>query len=37
MVLHRLTRTKEGRVVEYAEGVHAVSRFAWTYSFDLPD
>ncbi len=37
MILHRVTRTKEGRVVEYAEGVHAASRFAWTYSFDMPD
>jgi len=37
MVLQRTTRTKEGRVVEYAEGVHAASRFAWTYTFDMPD
>lgn len=37
MVLHCTTRTKGGRVVEYAEGVHAASRFAWTYSFDMPD
>ncbi len=37
MVLHRTTRTKEGRVVEYAEGIHAASRFAWTYTFTMPD
>jgi len=37
MVLHRTTRTKEDRVIEYAEGVHAASRFAWTYTFRMPD
>jgi GntR family transcriptional regulator len=37
MVLQRTTRTREGRVVGYAEGVHAASRFAWTYTFTMPD
>lgn len=37
MVLQRTTRTRDGRVVEYAEGVHAASRFAWTYTFTMPD
>lgn len=37
MILERIVRTKEGRPVEYATGVHAASRFAWTYTFDMPD
>ncbi|WP_265523005.1 GntR family transcriptional regulator [Oerskovia flava] len=37
MVLHRTTKTRGGRVVEYAEGIHAASRFAWTYTFTMPD
>lgn len=35
--LHRVTRTAEGRVVEYARGVHAASRFVWSYTFRIPD
>lgn len=35
--LHRVTRTAEGRVVEYARGVHAASRFVWSYTFKIPD
>ncbi|MEU4576568.1 GntR family transcriptional regulator [Nonomuraea sp. NPDC023979] len=35
--LHRVTRTADGRPVEYARGVHAASRFAWSYTFPIPD
>ncbi len=35
--IHRVTRTAEGRVVEYAVGVHAASRFLWSYTFAIPD
>jgi GntR family transcriptional regulator len=35
--LHRITRTAEGRPIEYARGVHAASRFCWSYTFELPD
>lgn len=35
--VHRVVRTADGRVVEYAEGVHAASRFVWSYPFDIPD
>lgn len=37
MVLHRTTATAEGKVVEFARGVHAASRFSWTYTFKMPD
>ncbi|WP_084464357.1 UTRA domain-containing protein [Microtetraspora fusca] len=37
MVLTRTTSTREGRVVEFARGVHAASRFAWSYTFKIPD
>jgi GntR family transcriptional regulator len=37
MVLTRITTTSEGRPVEFARGVHAASRFAWTYTFRMPD
>ena len=37
MVLERRTFTAEGRAVEFARGVHAASRFAWTYTFPIPD
>ncbi|MHA6805350.1 GntR family transcriptional regulator [Salinifilum ghardaiensis] len=37
MILHRTTATAGGRVVEFARGVHAASRFAWTYTFNIPD
>lgn len=37
MVLCRQTYTDTGVLVEYARGLHAASRFAWTYSFDVPD
>ncbi|ATY14179.1 GntR family transcriptional regulator [Amycolatopsis sp. AA4] len=37
MVLHRRTSTAEGRVVEFARGVHAASRFSWSYTFKIPD
>jgi GntR family transcriptional regulator len=35
--LHRITRTADGRPIEYARGVHAGSRFSWSYTFDIPD
>ncbi|WP_327108063.1 UTRA domain-containing protein [Nonomuraea glycinis] len=35
--LRRTTRTADGRVVEYARGVHAASRFMWSYTFAIPD
>lgn len=37
MVLHRTTATRDGRVVEFARGVHAASRFSWSYTFKIPD
>ncbi|MGC4939462.1 GntR family transcriptional regulator [Kribbella sp. DT2] len=37
MVLHRTTVTRDGRVVEFARGVHAASRFAWSYTFRIPE
>lgn len=37
MVLTRTTSTREGRVVEFARGVHAASHFKWSYSFKIPD
>lgn len=35
--LHRTTFTAEHTAVEYAVGVHAASRFAWSYRFPVPD
>ncbi|MFM9658363.1 MULTISPECIES: GntR family transcriptional regulator [Streptomyces] len=35
--LHRTTYTADGTVVEFAVGVHAASRFAWSYDFKVPD
>ncbi|MBM9504816.1 GntR family transcriptional regulator [Actinacidiphila acididurans] len=35
--LHRTTYTADGTVVEFAIGVHAASRFAWEYDFQVPD
>ena len=37
MVLERITRTREGLAVEHADGVHAASRFAWTYTYAMPE
>jgi GntR family transcriptional regulator len=37
MVLERRTYTVDDRIVEYARGIHAASRFSWTYSFVIPD
>ncbi|WP_280449923.1 GntR family transcriptional regulator [Nocardia brasiliensis] len=37
MILTRRTYTADGLIVEFARGVHAASRFAWTYDFKLPD
>lgn len=35
--VRRTTRTADGRPIEYAEGVHAASRFVWSYTFPIPD
>ncbi|MFD8343558.1 GntR family transcriptional regulator [[Kitasatospora] papulosa] len=35
--LHRTTYTADGTVVEFAIGVHAATRFAWEYDFEVPD
>ncbi|MEU8760816.1 GntR family transcriptional regulator [Streptomyces sp. NPDC048659] len=35
--LHRTAYTADGTVVEFAVGVHAATRFAWTYDFQVPD
>ena len=37
MVLHRTTYTADDVPIEFARGVHAASRFSWSYSFTLPD
>ncbi|MDF5758175.1 GntR family transcriptional regulator [Spongiactinospora sp. TRM90649] len=37
MILLRHTFTRDGRLVEVARGVHAASRFSWTYTFKIPD
>ncbi|WP_435208661.1 GntR family transcriptional regulator [Micromonospora sp. bgisy143] len=37
MVLHRTTFTAGGRPIEFARGVHAASRFTWSYTFKIPD
>ncbi|MGO1057045.1 GntR family transcriptional regulator [Crossiella sp. CA198] len=37
VVLKRRTVTKDGVPIEFARGVHAASRFAWTYNFPIPD
>lgn len=37
MVLHRTTFTADDVPVEFARGIHAASRFSWSYSFQLPD
>ncbi|MEU3657331.1 UTRA domain-containing protein [Streptomyces sp. NPDC032161] len=35
--LRRTTCTANGTVVEFAIGVHAASRFTWSYEFKVPD
>jgi GntR family transcriptional regulator len=35
--LHRTAYTADGTVVEFAIGVHAASRFRWSYDFKVPD
>lgn len=37
IVLHRTTYTRDDRPVEFARGIHAASRFSWTYTFKIPD
>ncbi len=35
--LHRTVYTADGTVVEFAIGIHAASRFRWSYDFKVPD
>ncbi|GAA4203053.1 hypothetical protein GCM10022252_60100 [Streptosporangium oxazolinicum] len=35
--VRRVTRTADGQAIEYARGVHAASRFVWSYTYDIPD
>ncbi len=37
MVLRRCTFTSDDRPIEFARGVHAASRFSWSYTFTIPD
>lgn len=37
MILIRRTYTANDVLVEFARGVHAASRFSWTYDFALPE
>jgi GntR family transcriptional regulator len=37
MILKRRTYTKDDVPIEFARGVHAASRFEWSYSFPMPD
>ncbi|WP_222932729.1 GntR family transcriptional regulator [Nocardia yunnanensis] len=37
MILKRRTYTANDLLIEFARGVHAASRFAWTYDFKLPE
>ncbi len=37
MILTRRTFAKDGTPIEFARGVHAASRFEWSYSFQIPD
>lgn len=37
MILHRRTFTSDNRPIEFARGVHAASRFSWSYTFAIPD
>ncbi len=37
MVLRRRTFTRDGRLVELARDIHAAARFAWSYTFTIPD
>lgn len=37
MILIRRTYTADDELIEFARGVHAASRFRWSYDFTLPD
>ncbi|WP_436758346.1 GntR family transcriptional regulator [Streptosporangium sp. V21-05] len=37
VVLRRMTTTLDGQVVEFARGVHAATRFEWSYNFKIPE
>ncbi|MER7370422.1 GntR family transcriptional regulator [Nonomuraea wenchangensis] len=35
--VRRTTRTADGRPIEYARGIHAASRFVWSFTYPIPD
>jgi len=35
--VRRITRTANSRPIEYARGVHAASRFVWSFTYPIPD
>lgn len=35
--VRRITRTADGRAIEYAHGVHLASRFVWSFTYEIPD
>lgn len=37
MELQRTAYTADGTVIEFAVGIHAATRFTWTYDFQVPD
>ncbi|MBB5080102.1 GntR family transcriptional regulator [Nonomuraea endophytica] len=37
VVLKRKTSTREGRIIEFARGVHSSLHFEWTYTFKIPE
>jgi GntR family transcriptional regulator len=37
MILQRRTSMRDGRTVEFARGIHAASRFSWSYTFKIPE
>jgi GntR family transcriptional regulator len=37
MALERTTRTADDTPIEFVRGVHAASRFAWSYTFEIPE
>ena len=37
MILTRRTYTADDVLIEFARGIHAASRFSWTYEFELPE
>ncbi len=37
LILNRRTYTADDVLIEVARGVHAASRFSWSYTFPIPD